>query len=192
MKEFSYKCLDQQEWFHEGYGLKVISPKSIESIRLWRNMQMDVLRQTKKISKDEQEDYFNKNIWPDMCLEEPNNILLCFYYRNVFIGYGGLVHLAWEHKRAEVSFLLNHQDAANLKIYKKHFMTFLKLIQNISFLELGFQKIFTETYAIRQHHIEVLEESGMVLEGSLRNHVLVGEKFVDSLMHGMLRSEYEK
>ena len=192
MKEYSYKCLDRQEWSHESYGLKVISPDSIESIRLWRNMQMDVLRQTKQISKIEQEDYFNKYIWPDMSLEKPKNILLCFYFRDIFIGYGGLVHLAWEHKRAEISFLLNHQDATTVNIYTKHFMAFLKLIKNISFLDLRFEKIFTETYSIRSHHIQVLEESGMVLEGVLRNHVLVGDKFVDSLMHGMLRSEYEK
>ena len=85
MKGYSYKCLDRQEWSNEDYGLKVISPDSIESIRLWRNMQMDVLRQTKKISKIEQEDYFNKYIWPDMFLEKPKNILLCFYFRDIFI-----------------------------------------------------------------------------------------------------------
>jgi len=189
---YSYKCLDQQKWAYEDYELKVISPPAIESIRLWRNMQMDVLRQAKAISKKEQEDYFNKYIWPDMPLEKPKNILLCFFHGDVFIGYGGLVHIAWEHKRAEVSFLLNDKDANDLSGYERHFTAFLKLIKKISFLNLNFEKIFTETYAVRPHHIDVLEESGMVLEGVLRNHVLVGDKFVDSLMHGMLRSEYEK
>lgn len=192
MRGHSYKCLDRQEWVHEDYELRVITPIAIESIRVWRNMQMGVLRQAKSISKVEQECYFNKYIWPDMFLEKPKNILLCFFYRNIFIGYGGLVHIAWEHKRAEVSFLLNHEDAANLSIYGEHFMAFLKLIQNISFLDLKLEKIFTETYAIRPHHVAVLEGSGMILEGVLRNHVLVGDTFVDSLMHGILRSDYEK
>lgn len=153
---------------------------------------MDVLRQTKVISKKEQEDYFKKYIWPDMSLKKPKNILLCFFLRNILIGYGGLVHIAWEHKRAEISFLLNDKDATNVSNYAEHFKVFLKMIQKISFLDLTFEKIFTETYAIRPNHIAVLEESGMVLEGVLRNHVLIGDNFVDSLIHGILRSDYEK
>jgi RimJ/RimL family protein N-acetyltransferase len=192
MSSYFYKCLDRQEWVYEDYGLKVISPVEIETIRLWRNMQMDILRQAKTISKAEQEDYFSKYIWPEMDTDKPKNILLCFYYKDIFIGYGGLVHIAWEAKRAEISFLLNNQDKANLNLYGKHFMAFLKLIKNISFLDLRLEKIFTETYAIRPHHIELLESSGMVLEGVLRNHVLVGDKLVNSLMHGILKSEYEK
>jgi hypothetical protein len=127
-----------------------------------------------------------------MPLEKPKNILLSFYHENILIGYGGLVHISWEHKRAEVSFLLNQTDAANVSKYSEHFMVFLRIIKKISFLDLKLEKIYTETYDIRKHHVLVLEKSGMVLEGIKRNHILIGNKLVDSLMHGILRSEYEK
>ena len=192
MNKISYKCLNAQEWIEGTYELRTISPAEIQLIREWRNLQMDILRQNNEISQSAQEEYFNKYIWPDMKLEKPKNILLSFYYKKKLIGYGGLVHISWENKNAEISFLLNHSDSANIGIYTEHFIAFLKLIKKISFMDLKFEKIYTETYDIRRHHVLVLEKNGMVLEGIKRRHILLGNKYVDSLMHGILRSEYEK
>lgn len=189
---YFYSCLDRQEWVEGDYSLTPISPSAIESIRVWRNAQMDVLRQSRIISQSEQMGYFNKHIWPEMHLQHPKNILLSFFYKKDLIGYGGLVHISWENKRAEISFLLNTVDATNPNIYEQHFLIYLQLIQKISFIDLNLKRLFTETYANRLHHIQILEKSGMKLEGLLRGHNIINNDFVDSFVHGILRSEYEK
>ena len=40
-----------------------VQPEDIEQIRLWRNQQMHVLRQSKFISKEEQIAYYEKYVW---------------------------------------------------------------------------------------------------------------------------------
>ena len=45
-----------------------------------------------------------RHIWPDMPSLQPKNLLLAYMEDDNLIGYGGLVHIAWEHLRAEVSF----------------------------------------------------------------------------------------
>jgi len=47
--------------------------------------------------------------------------------------------------------------------------------------------VFTETYALRKHHINVLEDAGFELEGVMRDHVRIGGKFVDSLIHSLIK-----
>ena len=46
-----YKCLKRKKIFHDDdYCLLTIRREDIEQIRVWRNSQLDVLRQNKKIT----------------------------------------------------------------------------------------------------------------------------------------------
>ena len=51
-------------------------------------------------------EYFEKNIWSELKKNDPNQILLAIEQNGQLIGYGGLVHISWVYKRAELSFLL--------------------------------------------------------------------------------------
>ena len=62
----SYSCLSNQQFEYGDYKIRPVQKKEIENIRLWRNKQMDVLRQETKISFNEQKIYFKENIWPKM------------------------------------------------------------------------------------------------------------------------------
>ena len=104
------------------------------------------------------------------------------------IGYGGLVHIAWEHRRAEISFLLDPARVAAPGSYAVDYANFLSLIKEIAFECLGLHRLFTETYATRTHHISVLEDSEFRHEGVLRDHVIIEGRPVDSLLHGCLKS----
>ncbi|NJO77662.1 MAG: GNAT family N-acetyltransferase, partial [Cyanobacteria bacterium RM1_2_2] len=73
-----------------------------------------------------------------------------------FIGYGGLVHIAWEHRRAEVSFLLETKLSGTKSDYDSYFPNFLAMIKILAFNHLGFDRICTETYAIRKQYILIL------------------------------------
>ncbi|NLC72729.1 MAG: GNAT family N-acetyltransferase [Ruminococcaceae bacterium] len=173
----------------DGLTLMPIQSDHIELIRQWRNAQIDVLRQSEPITEKQQVEYFNNHIWPDMKEKYPKNILLSILEDNILIGYGGLVHIAWEHKRAEVSFLLRPDYTVNTNIYSKYFTIFLQLIKKLAFLELGFQRIYTETYESRLITISILENAGFVREGILRKHVIKNGKIQDSLIHGCLSSD---
>ena len=184
-----YICLKEQSIVDakSKYTITTIQPEDIERIRLWRNDQLEILRQTDIISQQQQIDYFDMHIWPSMESPVPKNILVGFFYENCLIGYGGLVHISWQNLRAEISFLLDSKRVSNKDIYSSDFYNFLKLIKRLAFDYLSFNRLFVETYDIRPLHISILESSGFFREGCLRKHVRINELWVDSLIHGCFK-----
>lgn len=179
-----YQCLPIQQFQSpSGYSLIPLRNQDMESIRLWRNEQMDVLRQQAPIKPEEQKQYYNNVIIPSFGDPQPKQILFSFLQNNLCIGYGGLVHIDWVSRRAEISFLV---DPSQLPHYYICFTEFLKLIHQVSFETLQFHRLFTETYSFRTGHIAILEKSGFILEGHLREHIYKDEEWHDSLIHGLL------
>ncbi len=106
-----------------------------------------------------------------------------------FLGYGGLTHIDWEQQRAEVSFLVDPERASDPERYECDLRAFLGFLQDWAFGELGLHRLFTETYAFREHHLSVLESAGFQPEGRMRDHVADPDSptgFADSLLHGLL------
>lgn len=172
--------------------LRAIDPEDIELIRQWRNSQLDVLRQTAPISSVEQVRYFTEFIWPEKLIIHPKQLLLAIEHKNQLIGYGGLVQIAWLDKRAEVSFLLS-PSLESIQVDRTFiFSSFLRLLQELAFKDLGLTRLWTETYAQRTEHILTLESSGFRLEGCLRSHVIISGEPTDSLLHGMLADEWNE
>lgn len=186
-----YACLSSQSFRDDGREIRPVQDGDIEAIRLWRNAQIDVLRQKQPITAESQKSYYERQIWPTMALPQPDNLLVGYLNDGKLIGYGGLVHIAWEHRRAEVSFLVDPARAGDDAIYRGDFALFLQLVKSLAFDDLGLNRLFTETYATRSRHIAVLEASGFRCEGTMRQHVIINEKPVDALVHGYLRS-YER
>jgi len=182
----SYRILNKKIFKHLNYSLKTIQQEDIELIRQWRNDQMDFLRQKEIIEPKEQVKYFSENIWPYLDSKNPSNILLGFYFKNILIGYGGFVHISWEDKRAEISFLLDPKRMKDQQTYKNDFSNYLYLIKEIAHQELNFNKIYSETYSFRKEHIVILEDSGFNLEGVLREHIVLEGIPIDSILHGLL------
>ena len=182
-----YSCMPRARVAHGAHALEAVQPGDIESIRQWRNAQLDVLRQSAAISAEQQAEYFARRIWPGKADPRPDTILLAFREGARLVGYGGLVHVSWEHRRAEVSFLLEPALAADAARYSELFSRFLRLLKDIAFNDLGIERLFTETYAFRGAHMAVLESEGFLPEGNMRGHVIVDGVRVDSLLHGCLR-----
>lgn len=181
-----YKSWRRQLITNGDFSLSAIQVDQIEKIRLWRNAQKDVLRQSQDITRQEQETYFNTRIWPYLEDPRPRNILLSLKEKKALIGYGGLVHIAWQNSCAEVSFLLNPKIAESHDLYPKVFEAFLCMLEKIAFQDLKLNRLFTETYSHRTSHILVLEKCGFIKEGTLRQHVLINNTFHDSIMHGKI------
>ena len=183
----TYRCMPRTVLRKGSLSIKAVQPEHIERIRQWRNAQMNFLRQVTEIAPEEQKSYYKNHIWSQKDEKQPENILLSYMEEDRLIGYGGLVHIAWVHRRAEVSFLMDPKLAEDANAYYDYFFSFLELIKVLAFDDLRLVRIFTETYALRTRHLAILEASGFVREGVLKKHVAINDQPVDSIIHGCLR-----
>ena len=179
----AYVCMPRPVLRLGSLWVESVQEKHIERIRQWRNAQMDILRQNTSIAYEEQIIYYQKHIWPDMLSAHPKNILVAYMEDDNLIGYGGLVHIEWENFKAEVSFLLNPSLVNSQDNYTRYFSVFLQLMKKLAFQDLAMESLFTETYALRTHHISILEAMGFAREKILKNHVKIEDLWVDSIIH---------
>ena len=170
-------------------SLTPVQPDHIQLIRIWRNNQLNILRQSDYLSESDQISYFDNYVWPDMDSRQPNQILLSIFDDKTLIGYGGIVHIHWTDRRGEVSFLLRTDLMDYPHKVADYFATYLSLLKHIAFELLQFRKLSTETFAHRKSIISILESSDFWLEGRLRRHVLVDNIPIDSLIHGCLAED---
>lgn len=98
----------------------------------WRNEQIDILRQKDLLTEKIQVDYFENLVAKLFDQEQPSSYL----ENDKCIGYGGLVHINWNHKNAEISFIMNTELVKDS--FRKHGINYLQLIEKIAFKELNF------------------------------------------------------
>ena len=188
-----YRCLRTNRYTDsQGYQLVPIRPEDIESIRQWRNAQIDVLRQHAVITPQEQQAYFESNIWPSLQQEKPRQVLFSFLLQEDCIGYGGLTHIDWDASRAELSFIVDPLRAHDQALYHSDFIHFFAFLHEVSFKDLRLHRLVAETYAFRQETINLLESVGFKREGILRDHVFKRNQWADSLVLGLLSGEGPK
>jgi RimJ/RimL family protein N-acetyltransferase len=187
----NYRALPQTDIHWQYYQLVPIRYDDREAIRAWRNAQLEVLRQAEPLSEQQQEQYFQRVVMPLFEQEQPGQLLFSLLHRGQLVAYGGLVHISWLDRRAEVSFLADPARAAQPLVYEADFQAHLRLLGQVAFGPLGLNRLTTETFDIRPAHVAILEAAGFRLEGRLRQHVrLAADTFVDSLMHGQLATDY--
>ncbi|WP_286885368.1 GNAT family N-acetyltransferase [Aneurinibacillus sp. UBA3580] len=183
-----YKHLSQDRYQEKnGYSVCSIREQDMLLIKEWRNAQMDVLRQNRLLTDKDQMRYYRSVVQPSFTQDEPKIMLFSFFNSEEFIGYGGLTNIDWISGRAEISFLLNPVRTIYEDAYEADFLAFLSLMRVVAFKELGFNRLFTETFDIRPYHISILEKFGFRLEGRMKQHVYIHGQFVDSLLHGYLK-----
>ena len=120
---------------------------------------MNILRQTITLTTKDQLNYYNKIIKKSFYVDKPNMILFSFLLDKNCIGYGGLVHIDWDLKRAEISFINNTNRSKTKIIYQKDLSIFLKLISNVAFSDLKLNDLLAqvglpEANIISHDHIE--------------------------------------
>ncbi len=177
-----YDCLDESGFASGAYALRCIAWDDRHAIREWRNQQIDILRQVAPLTTAQQDAYFSDVIRPQLSTVEPEQILFSYLEDGRAIGYGGLVNLAWHHRRAEVSFLVDPQRLT-LGKYDQDLSIYLEMISRIAFDDLALHRLTTETSAVRVDHVATLERSGFALEGVLVDHRVVDDGYGDSLLH---------
>ena len=125
-----YQCLTQQEFSEGDFKLVPIRFKDRYEIMKWRNEQIYHLRQKEPITIEQQDAYFENVVAKLFDQEQPNQVLFSFLKKGELIGYGGLVHINWADKNAEVSFMT--KDPKQFELWS----IYLEVLKTIAFEDL--------------------------------------------------------
>ena len=179
-----YKCLAKQKYTLNEFQIVPIRNEDRYDIMKWRNEQIYHLRQSKPLDKTSQDFYFDIVIAKHFEKDYPDQILFSYLENKKCVGYGGLVHINWVDKNAELSFIMKTSQE---KQFDLHWSNFLALIEQVAYNELNFHKIYTYAFDIRPHLYNVLEKNGFQKEAILKEHSYFENKFIDVLIHSKLK-----
>lgn len=183
----TYRCLSQQVFEIGRFSIIPIRFEDRHEIMRWRNEQIYHLRQSKPLTVQDQEDYFSKVVLKLYDKEFPEQILFSFFEDSNFIGYGGLVHINWVDKNAEISFIID-TSIESTRFYEL-WTVYLKLIEKVSFLDLKFHKIYTYAFDIRPNLYSPLVNSGYHEEARLVEHCFYNCKYLDVVIHSKFNKD---
>lgn len=186
----SYKNLSNQSFFEGKYSIEPIRYEDRLSIMKWRNEQMYHLRQNKQLTEVDQTIYFNTIVNKLFDKEFPDQLLFSFLEDSKCIGYGGLVHINWGDKNAEISFIMD--TTLEKDYFQQHWKTFLNLIEKVAFKELQLHKIFTFAFDVRPHLYIAIEAAGLTKEATLKEHCFFNNEYKDVIIHSKtVNDEFE-
>lgn len=167
-----------------------IGESDLDELMRWRNEQQAVLRQQEKLTLAHQQRWFTDVVEPSYHQTHPRSLQVMALNGNRRVSYGGLTNIEWVSRRAELSFLVATELTQSLDDYTAELRCFLDWTACFGFEELGFNRIFTETWEFRYEHIRILESYGFVPEGRLRHHVVKRGRTHDALVHGLLAKDW--
>ncbi len=176
-----YKSFDKQIFSNGIYSIVPIRFEDRLDIMKWRNEQIYHLRQINLLTEEDQIRYFETVVEDLFEEQQPKQLLFSYLEGDKCIGYGGLVHINWIDKNAEISFVL--ETALERKFFQLHWGTYLGLIEQLAFEELGFHKIFTYAFDLRPHLYTALEKAGYIKEAVLKEHCLFQGDYKDVVIH---------
>ena len=182
----SYKVLNKQVFKSGVFSIVPIRFEDRIDIMKWRNEQMYHLRQDKPLTEKSQEDYFNGSVARLFDQEKPNQILFSYLMNGRCIGYGGLVHINWIDKNAEISFIMKTDLEEDH--FHFHWSTYLKMIESLAFEELSFHKLYVYAFDLRPHLYKVLLDSNYFRDAILKDHCCFDNQFIDVVIHSKLNS----
>ena len=185
-----YSFLKFNDYSFENYTLLPLRYEDISKIKKWRNDQISVLRQNKILTDADQENYYQELVEKSFFNPKPNEILFSFLLDDTCIGYGGMVHVDWDKKTAEISFITETKRANLNEIYQNDFTAFTTILFRISFSELLFNKLTTETYGIRTNTLRILDQLGFQLKKIDEKKILINNEMYDSFHHEYLKKFY--
>jgi RimJ/RimL family protein N-acetyltransferase len=149
----------------------------------WRNEQIYHLRQSRPLDKSSQDYYFDNVIEKLFEKKNPDQILFSYLENGKCIGYGGLVHINWIDKNAEISFVLNTNHEND---FIKHWCNFLFLIEKVGFIELQLHKLYTYAFDLRPKLYIALEKLNYTKDAILTQHSYFNNNFIDVIIHSKI------
>jgi len=177
----TYRVLSNKEVAFGNYKIVPIRYEDRFDIMKWRNEQIYHLRQKAPLTKEDQDGYFQNVVSKLFEQEQPDQLLFSYLEHDQCIGYGGLVHINWVDKNAEISFIMDTELEKDF--FEFHWTTYLCLLEKIAFEELNLHKINTYAFDLRPHLYPIFEKSGFIKETVLKEHCLFDNKYIDIVIH---------
>ena len=135
------------------------------------------------LSKSDQINYFKNVIEPLFSKELPEQVIFSFLKNDLLVGYGGLVHINWEEKSAEISFLTETRRSKISEKFISDWSIYLGLIKRVANEYLNFKSIFTYAYDIRPALYVALEKCGFKETTRVKNGIDIGGILKDIVIH---------
>ena len=176
--------LQQQCFESDGFKLVPIRLQDRYAIMKWRNEQMYHLRQQQPLTQAMQDKYFQEVIQELFDQDKPDQILFSFLENDQCIGYGGLVHINWVDRNAELSFIMD--TALEEKRFDEIWSAYLCLIERAAFEELHLHKVYTYAFDLRPNLYSLLEKNSFFQDARLNEHVMFNGKYVDVIIHSKI------
>ncbi len=178
-----YCCLQNQEQRLGFFSLVPLRYEDRFLIMKWRNEQIYHLRQSRPLTEEDQQRYFDNVISHLFDNPNPDQILFSYLENGACIGYGGLVHINWIDQNAEISFIMD--TSLEAEHFAEHWYRYLQMLFKVAFDDLGLHKIFTYAFDLRPHLYPIFEAAGFVREATLKDHCLYNGKYKDVIIHSM-------
>ncbi|MBQ9400106.1 MAG: GNAT family N-acetyltransferase [Bacteroidales bacterium] len=180
----NYRCLHCQERHLGDFSIVPLRYEDRFSIMKWRNAQIYHLRQTRPLTEEDQQRYFDEVVAGLFDEPRPGQILFSYLEKGVCIGYGGLVHINWTDRNAEISFIMD--TALEADHFAEHWSNWLTMLRQVAFDDLGLHKIYTYAFDLRPHLYPVLEANGFRREATLPEHCFHEGRYKDVVIHSIL------
>lgn len=177
----NYIALRKNIFVFGKYKLVPIRHEDRHKIMKWRNEQMYHLRQSQKLTREKQDKYFEEVISELFDQDKPDQILFSYLENENCIGYGGLVHINWIDRNAEISFIMATE--LEKECFQFHWQKYLGLIEQAAFKTLGLHKIYTYAFDLRPQLYQAVEGLNYNREAILRRHTHFGGKYIDIVIH---------
>lgn len=185
----NYLCLQQQEQHLGDFSLVPIRYEDRFIIMKWRNEQIYHLRQSHLLTEEDQQKYFDNVVANLYDNPKPDQILFSYLEKSKCVGYGGLVHINWIDRNAEISFIMD--TGLEKKYFSEHWSNYLAMLKRVAFSDLNLHKIYTYAFDLRPHLYDVLEANGFIREATLKEHCLFQEKYKDVVLHALWNDRFD-
>lgn len=179
-----YRALHKQKYIEGDFSIVPIRYEDRLDILRWRNEQIYHLRQNKELTVEDQENYFNNVVNKLFDLDKPNQILFSYLQNEICIGYGGLVHINWIDGNAEISFIMD--TGLENEYFQFHWITYLRLIEQLAFAELGLHKIYIYAFDLRPHLYKAVACAGFERDAVLKEHCWFQGEYIDVVIYSKI------
>ena len=179
-----YKVLQKQIYSENTYSLVPIRFEDRMVIMKWRNEQIYHLRQSKLLTEEDQNNYFKNVVSKLFDQEQPDQLLFSFLKNGECIGYGGLVHINWVDKNAEISFIMDTELENDL--FHAFWSQYISLIEIVAFNEISLHKLYVYAFDLRPHLYEVLVRNNYFLDARLKEQCFFNGEFIDVVIHSKI------
>lgn len=180
----TYPFLKQNRFSKGECSIVPIRYEDRMDIMKWRNEQIYHLRQREFLTEQDQELYFKSIVSKIFDQEKPKQILFSYLRNDRCVGYGGLVHINWIDRNAEISFIMDTE--LEVKEFHKHWQIYLELLEKVAFYELKMHKVYIYAFDLRPHLYEAIEASGYIQDAVLKEHCFFDRDYIDVIIHSKI------